>query len=202
MPEPRPEDVVVGGPILTSYAGHPIPVRPVVRKRFFQLDPPTRDDARSDVTRIKSAVGHVDVPFQIVRKLPTFLRDHGWQGTAVLIDHTLATVEAGNTSESAYGIPIDLGTTTIVGVLVDLISGEELAVSSTLNPQVAHGDDVVSRISRVRENHGALNEMQHVVLSAINSLVHQVANKGVWTPARSTRRSLPGTPPCSRLHAA
>lgn len=174
---PQESRFEAGTPILTGFAGHPIPVRPVVRKHFFRLDQPTRQDARSDVTRLQDAVGKVSIPVENLRRLPTFLRSHSWQGTAVLIDHTLAALEAGDTSAQAYGIAIDLGTTTIVGLLVDLVSGEEAAVSSALNPQVAYGDDVVSRISRIRENHGALNEMQHVVLNAINSLVHQVADK-------------------------
>lgn len=52
----------------------------------------------------------------------------------------------GGGRRAGFGIAIDLGTTTIVAELVDLASGAVLGVRSSLNPQAAHGADVMSRI--------------------------------------------------------
>ena len=48
--------------------------------------------------------------------------------------------------DEGLGIAIDLGTTTLVAQLVDLTTGQVLAVQTALNPQAAHGADVMSRI--------------------------------------------------------
>jgi uncharacterized 2Fe-2S/4Fe-4S cluster protein (DUF4445 family) len=45
-----------------------------------------------------------------------------------------------------YGIAVDLGTTTIVAQLVDLMNGQVLCVARCLNPQAAYGADVMNRI--------------------------------------------------------
>jgi uncharacterized 2Fe-2S/4Fe-4S cluster protein (DUF4445 family) len=64
-----------------------------------------------------------------------------WE-TAVLSDDSEFTFEAG----TGRGIAIDLGTTTLVAQLLDLESGRVLAVETALNPQSAHGADLMSRI--------------------------------------------------------
>jgi len=163
--------------ILTTHAGESTALRPVVSKRFFRLEAPTSQDAGSDVTRLKVAIGEIKIPFHLLQNLSTFLRAHDWQGTAVLAGNRLAGLEVGDTSKNAYGIAVDLGTTTIVGTLFDLATGEEKAVSSMMNPQVGFGDDVISRISRVRENYGALLEIQQAALKAVNSVIHRLGEE-------------------------
>lgn len=160
--------------ILTAHTDQTTALKPVIRKRHFHLEAPTSEDAASDVARFKRAVGNVVIPFHLLRKLAGFLRSHDWQGTAVVADTRLLGLEAGDTSQQAYGVAIDLGTTTVVGTLFDLATGSEKAVSSTMNPQVGFGDDVISRISQVRENHGALGEMQQASVKAINAVLHEL----------------------------
>jgi len=157
--------------ILTTHAGHDTALSPVVVKRRFRLEAPTSRNAASDVARLKAAVGGASIPFHLLLKLSGFLRTHNWEGTAVVAGNRLVGLEPGDTSKDAYGVAIDLGTTTLVCTLFDLATGAEMGVSSRMNPQVAFGDDVISRISRIRENHGALAEMQHAVLKTINSMI-------------------------------
>lgn len=163
--------------ILTSHAGYHTVLRPVITKRFFKLAEPSSEDAVSDASRLTASIGTVEIPHQLLCKLPGFLRSHDWQGTAVIAEDRLLALESGNTSNKAYGIAVDLGTTTMVGTLFDLATGDEKAVFSNMNPQVAFGDDVIARISRVRGNHGALAEMQQEVLKAMNSVIGQLVKK-------------------------
>ena len=58
-----------------------------------------------------------------------------------------------------FGAVIDLGTTTLVAQLVDLSSGEVLAVETALNPQARHGADVMSRIQYDLRHPGELTAM-------------------------------------------
>jgi len=165
--------------ILTTHAGRGGVLNPVVTKRHFRLAPPTSEDAVSDVARLGAAVGEPAIPVPLLRALPAFLRAHDWQGTAVVASDRLLALEPGDTTEAAYGVAVDLGTTTLVGTLFDLASGEELAVASALNPQVAFGDDVVSRIWRVRENENgsALEEMQAAAADAVNAAIQDATRQ-------------------------
>lgn len=163
--------------ILTGDAGHDAVLNPVVRKRYFSLTTPASGDAISDVGRLKAAIGDVTIPFHLLLNLAAFLRAHQWQGTAVVAGDRLIGMEVGDTTKDAYGVAFDLGTTTVVGTLFNLATGQEKAVRSTMNPQVGFGDDVISRISRVRENHGALGELQQAALKAVNSLIHGLSEQ-------------------------
>jgi uncharacterized 2Fe-2S/4Fe-4S cluster protein (DUF4445 family) len=163
--------------ILTADAGRRAVLNPVVRKRHFRLPIPVSENAISDVARLKAAIGPVAIPFHLLRKLSAFLRARQWQGTAVMAGNRLLDLEIGDTTKDAYGVAFDLGTTTVVGTLFDLATGRETAVKSTINPQVGFGDDVISRISRVRENHGALGELQQAGLKAVNRVIHDLAEQ-------------------------
>ena len=50
------------------------------------------------------------------------------------------------TPRDGFGVAVDVGTTTLVAQLVDLRTGSVLAVRSALNPQAAHGADVMTRV--------------------------------------------------------
>ena len=169
--------------ILTGDTGQTAVLHPVVRKQFFDLGEPDSHNAGSDAARLQDVIGEVDIPFAMLQKLPLFLRTNAWQGTAVVIGSRLAGLEVGDTADKAYGIAMDLGTTTVVATLFDLTTGAELALVSAMNPQVSYGDDVIARISKVRENHGALAELQHVVIKAINGMIQTLTETAV-VPAR------------------
>jgi len=66
--------------------------------------------------------------------------------TRVMAGGLLLETETGDTTDSLYGVAIDIGTTTLVVALVDLATGKEVASTSALNPQALHAQDVLSRI--------------------------------------------------------
>ncbi len=87
--------------------------------------------------------------------------------------------------DGKIGIAFDLGTTTIVGYLLDLSTGIQLGQSTSLNPQVIYGEDVISRITHaVREKNGA-EDLSKIVTAEMNDLVSQVIER-----ARVGRNSL------------
>jgi len=81
-----------------------------------------------------------------LRVLPGALRAEAGLVTAVRSGNLLLSVEPGDTRQALHGFAVDIGTTTVVGYLLDLNTGQRVAVASTLNPQTRFGDDVVSRI--------------------------------------------------------
>ena len=164
--------------ILVTDSGETGELSPVVRKIPFVLDSPSQDDARSDMARLYDALGDpVVATSDLIRTVPTFMRRHDWKGTAVLIEDRLITLEEGDTVAEAYGVAFDLGTTTVVGTLFDLTTGLDKGVASRMNAQIAHGDDVISRIHKIREIPGALTQLQEAVLGTVNDILDTLVSQ-------------------------
>jgi uncharacterized 2Fe-2S/4Fe-4S cluster protein (DUF4445 family) len=79
--------------------------------------------------------------------------------------------------EPNTAVAFDLGTTTLVGEMVDLATGRELGIAAGMNPQVSFGDDVVSRIGRAIESPAAARELRHAVRDAIEDLLDELCRK-------------------------
>jgi len=115
--------------------------------------------------------------------------DHEWR----LGFHTNATVvaahdgimgfEAGDTASECYGMAIDVGTNTVVCSLVDLLTGKELGMASTINPQIIHGDDVISRI-RFAKTSGGMDMLQREIVHLINGLSRELSKTLGVDPTR------------------
>jgi len=163
--------------ILTASGTATTPLKPRVRKLYFELPHPDRDSPDADQTRFRKAVGPCEFPPALMRRMPGFLRDHGFSGTVVLWGSRCVAFEPGDTTRRVYGMAFDIGTTTIVGMLVDLITGKDLALGSRLNPQVKYGDDVISRISLVRQDLGNLQLLQQASVTALNEIIDECIAK-------------------------
>jgi uncharacterized 2Fe-2S/4Fe-4S cluster protein (DUF4445 family) len=78
----------------------------------------------------------------------------------------------------AWGVAVDIGTTTMVGYLLDLQTGQELAVTSMANPQRVYGADVISRIAYTQENPGGVEELQKILVQALNGIITNLCDVG------------------------
>ncbi|NLB88769.1 MAG: DUF4445 domain-containing protein, partial [Syntrophomonadaceae bacterium] len=78
---------------------------------------------------------------------------------------------------SAYGIALDLGSTSLFAALVDLISGEVLAVSSITNMQRIYGADIISRISYSSQNDEGQRNLQQILINNVNSMIEELINE-------------------------
>ena len=88
------------------------------------------------------------------------LRQADFKVTAVVVDEVLIDVEPGDTTGVRYAIAFDLGTTTVVATLLDLVTGTPVAVASMLNKQQPFGGDVITRISATMIDPAALGRLQ------------------------------------------
>ena len=160
-----------------------------VRKIYLELEAPTLEDQRADVVRLRDALtieGHdmvAEVP--VLRSLPTILREADFKITAVLAGEHLVAVEAGDTTGECYGIAFDVGTTTLVGTLMNLRTGMAVAVRSTLNGQAPFGADVISRISHAMEGGDAVRELQVAVVSTMNQVIARLYAEAGVSPERT-----------------
>ena len=173
----------------TMGLGRLVILDPNVRKVYFELAEPSLHDQRSDVARLKDALteeGHDMVAgVAVLRTLPHVYRESGFKVTAVLAGDRLVAVEPGDTTDECYGVAFDVGTTTLVGTLMNLRTGMAASVLSTLNGQAPFGADVISRISHGMNGPEAIRELQEAVVSTMNSILAELYRETGVSPHRT-----------------
>ena len=160
--------------------GRHVILRPAVQKRHLALDEPTLEDQRSDVQRVLDAIEDLEPQpsLELLRTLSGTLRSAGFDVTAVICDEELVAVEPGDTTPRRHAIAIDLGTTTVVATLLDLETGQPLAVRSMLNRQQPFGADVITRISATMLDPGAREVLRVRAGETIAELTAEVCAEG------------------------
>ena len=73
----------------------------------------------------------------------------------------------------SYGCAVDIGTTSLVVYLFNLITGELISSASTANPQRIVGEDVISRISYASSHSNGTEIMRESVVQELNKLIAQ-----------------------------
>lgn len=159
--------------------GKQVILAPNVHKIHLQLSEPDLKDQRSDLQRTLDGIRDEEgieawAGLDVWRTLPQTLRQADWDVTAVVVGDELIAVEQDDTRERLYGLAVDVGTTTVVTMLMDLRSGMPLAVESTLNSQASFGADVISRISHVMMEEDGLAVLQQRIVETLNELIEQV----------------------------
>jgi len=153
----------------------PKPVTPWVRKEFYQLPQATIWDNVADLERLWRVLGknNLPMPLEALRELPDALRKGSWKVTVTLsrVDSSdeITRVEPGDTTGRLLGVAVDIGTTTVVAELVDLVSGNVLGTASEYNRQITRGEDVIARMMYGEE--GGAEELTALVRSTINDLI-------------------------------
>lgn len=162
-------------------------IRPRARKIFLNLPHPTIEDNITDVARLRRELGkwgyasqNIFYSIKLLKNLSGILREGEWKVTLTGIERgstlEIIEVEKGDTTGRRFGLAIDIGTTTIVVYLVNLVDGKIIGVTSTYNAQTRCGDDVITRIVYAAERDG-LQELNSLVISDINNLVKILTDK-------------------------
>ncbi len=164
--------------------GRHVILRPAVQKRHLVLHEPSMEDQRSDLQRVLDALDDLEphASIEMLRSLGSALRDSGFDVTAVVADQELIGLEPGDTTERRFAIAFDLGTTTVVATLLDLESGQPVAVRSMLNRQQPFGADVITRISATMMDDEALGALRSRVHETFAELVAEVCVEGDVEP--------------------
>ena len=182
-----------------------ITLDPGIGKVYLELPKPGQEDQRPDTTRIQEELGvkKLDFPLSILRKVPHVLREGDFKLTITKEGNRVLDLEPGDTTQVCYGLAIDIGTTTLAGYLLDLNTGQELAVRSLMNPQKSFGADVISRIKYVHE-HGeeGLKELQKAVVSGINAIIGQLCRAAEVNPVQIYKVTVAGNPTMIHLFTA
>ena len=151
----------------------------------LELPQPTLHDPVSDLGRLERElqrlrnVRNLAVPLDVLRAAPGVLRGASWAVTAVIArshgGYELVDLRPGTDATRAFGLAVDIGTTTVVVHLVDLGTGATLGAAGALNRQVSYGDDVISRMIHAAEPDG-LEQLRRAVVGELNVLVGRLAH--------------------------
>jgi len=161
--------------ILVEGIARELVLDPAVTKSYVEVPVPSLDDQRGDLERVLDAAGRprAACALPLLRELASIMRGAGWHVTTVFADDELIAVEPGDRGGSVYGMAFDIGTTTVVGYLIDLATGRQAAVASDTNAQVAHGEDVVTRIQFASEHPAGLELLRRDVVGVVNGIIAQ-----------------------------
>jgi uncharacterized 2Fe-2S/4Fe-4S cluster protein (DUF4445 family) len=147
-------------------------VDPCVRSTILNVAKASLDYQVGDLERIIASfpedIRPSVISIELLRSIPSILKA-GVPKMAVTRGNEILDLKGED--DNILGVAVDIGTTTVVAYLVNLSTGEVLAVKSAMNPQIAHGDDVVSRITFTMRNDGGLPELQREIIGCLNQLI-------------------------------
>jgi uncharacterized 2Fe-2S/4Fe-4S cluster protein (DUF4445 family) len=185
-----------------------------VEKKYLELPAPTIQDNLPDITRLISYLQlehdehRLDVTLAMIRKISPVIREDDFKVTATLVRPVrdvgktrIINVQPGNTSDQSYAIAMDIGTTTIYGQVIDLISGEVLAEHGEFNGQISYGEDVISRIVYA-EKPGGLAKINEVVIKTINKILTRIVKRSGVDPENISTITLAGNTTMTQLMLA
>jgi len=156
----------------------PKPVSPWVRKEYLELPPPSLSDNLADLERLMRGLKRkmFCMPLETLSMLPHVMRAGSWKVTSTVSEleqiNEISRVEPGDTTDRLLGMAVDVGTTTVVVALVDLMTGETIATASDYNRQTSRGEDVIARMMYSEDK--GVTELKLLVRETINMLVSRM----------------------------
>ncbi|MFP4326943.1 MAG: ASKHA domain-containing protein [Paracoccaceae bacterium] len=168
---------------------------PATRLHFIEVDAPDMHEPTGDFERVARAlkaqwgIDRVTSDVSLLARLQPVLRKGDWKITVALHRSDAAAVPRvievwpGLHEAGLYGLAIDLGSTTVAAHLTDLDTGEVIASSGIMNPQIRFGEDLMSRVSYAMMNPGGDAEMTRAVREAIDTLALEIAREGGIEPS-------------------
>jgi uncharacterized 2Fe-2S/4Fe-4S cluster protein (DUF4445 family) len=177
-----PEESRKGEQVIRKEAtARDIKLKPAVRKYYVELTPATLHDSIGDFERLQAELHkrfklrELTIDYPVLLNLQEVVRHGDWKVTVyVWNDKEIIGIESGNV-EGNYGLAVDIGTTTVAGYLCDLNSGEVVATDAMMNPQVAYGEDVMSRISYAVKDSTGLKQMNQSIIKGLNQVAGRAA---------------------------
>jgi len=172
-----------------------IAIDPAIRLCLVEVEQPDMHNPTGDLERLQSALDQqwnipdARIAPDLLPGLQAVLRKGAWQVTVAIhraaqdAPPTIAALWPGFFDGPVYGLAIDLGSTTIAGHLCDLGTGEVVAATGLMNPQIRYGEDLMSRVSYAMMNEGGAAEMTAEVRTALDQLAQSAAAEARVDPA-------------------
>ncbi|MCH2093767.1 MAG: ASKHA domain-containing protein [Rhodobacteraceae bacterium] len=172
-----------------------IEMAPATRLHYVEVAEPDMHEPTGDFERLATAlkeqwgIEDLSTDLKTLSQLQLILRKSGWKITVALHkDHKsekniLVGAWPGLHETGIFGLAIDLGSTTVAAHLTNLETGDVVASSGIMNPQIRFGEDLMSRVSYAMMNAGGDIEMTRAVREAIDTLTREIATEAEIDPA-------------------
>ena len=177
-----------------------ITLDPVVHLHYVEVQQPDMHDPSGDLQRLMNALrnewqlNELTCDLRVMQALQPALRKGEWKVTVAVHDGSRIIGIWPGFYERALGLAVDVGSTTIAAHLCNLESGEVIASSGTMNPQIRYGEDLMSRVSYAMMHPGGAQQMTEAVRAALNTLAADVAREAQATPQDILEITLVGNP--------
>lgn len=158
-----------------------VTAEPVARSYRVAMTPSSMQEPGADAGRLAEAlaaahgVSGVTFDYSVLRDLSTVLRDSRWRVSVTLYDHECIAVLP--EMDPTLGLAVDLGTTKIAAYLVDLATGQTLAARGMMNPQVAYGEDIITRIAATQKDAEMARRFQSLIVDALNAAMRDMCDE-------------------------
>ncbi|MFX1338407.1 MAG: ASKHA domain-containing protein [Promethearchaeota archaeon] len=189
--------------ILTSGTIGEISLNPSVKKIYLEVEKPTLEKPISDFERVLYAIKkrysnqisnenlHIDI--DLLNNLSRILRENDHKITITIWNEKkIIDVEPGNLIDHNYGVAFDIGTTTLVGYLMNLNNGKIYSLASKLNQQTAFGEDLITRITYIKNHEEGLQKLNSAVLEGLNDIILKICNKAKIQPTQIYEATIVG----------
>ena len=165
---------------------HNIKLENNIKKTCITLDEPTLDDNISDVDRLER---HISMNFgkqmtydiEVLKVIPKAFRKNNFEITITYREFDdrleIIDVEPGNTESELYGLAIDIGTTSVVVCLVNMITNEVVEKGASGNGQLQFGADVINRIVYAIKKNNIEKAKAAVVDDTLNMLINELVKE-------------------------
>jgi len=160
-----------------------IEIDPAIRLHYVEVAEPDMHNPTGDLERLLAALEEqweltgLECDLRGLQGLQKALRQGDWKVTVAVHRGQVITAIWPGFHDRAYGLAVDVGSTTVAAHLCHLSTGEVLASSGIMNPQIRFGEDLMSRVSYVMMNPGGDQEMTAAVREAVNTLTEEVAQE-------------------------
>lgn len=148
----------------------------------LELQAPTLEDTMPDNERVSRALcaevgaSSVEIPFACMVRLPDVLRENDFsvRAAGLLRDGVFTLMDVTGGDEPMCAAAIDIGTTTVSAVLMDLTNGRLLAKASSGNGQIRYGADVINRIIEQGKPGGKKRLQKAIVDETVNPILQSL----------------------------
>ena len=148
------------------------------------MDPPSLDDTMPDNERLTRAlrkflnIKRVRIPYAVLKKLPDVLRENDFKVKCILrtTPNDMFVYDVFGIDENVIvgGLAVDIGTTTVSAVIINMENGEILAKGSAGNGQIRYGADVINRIIESQKPGGKKKLQDAVIKETINPMIREM----------------------------
>ena len=180
-----------------------VELKPPVRLCFIEVREPDMHEPSGDLRRVIEALheqwpdrvtGDIVCDLHVLQQLQPALRKGKWQITVALRNGRQIVAVWAGLKDRILGAAIDIGSTTMSAHMCDMNSGEVLASSGMMNPQIRFGEDLMSRVSYGLMNEGGANEMTKAVRDGLSELISGAAKQAGCQPDDVLEVVLVGNP--------